>query len=44
MVPLLICLGVFLGVLVYALPRSRAAEFDRASRMPLDDSTPPRGD
>ena len=41
---LVICLVVFAGVLVYAFGRSRGAEFERASRMPLDDSPSDRGE
>jgi cbb3-type cytochrome oxidase subunit 3 len=43
-IALVICLTVFAGVLVYALGRGRRAEFDRARHLPLDDSTPDRGE
>jgi len=42
-IALVICLLVFAGALAYALGRSRSAEFERASHMPLDDTSAERG-
>ena len=37
-IALVLFLGLFLGVLVYAFGRRRAALFDRARHMPLDEA------
>lgn len=38
----LLCFAAFVGIVIWAYGSGRKARFDEASRLPLQDDTPPR--